>query len=167
LQEFIVLQSSVTYTVGMNSNCDICQNPPDKGTILLDTKFWTVVLAPDQGYPGRTYVTLKHHKENLSQLSKAEWDEYASLVKRLETACKQALGATLFNWSCLMNNAYQLSPPNPHVHWHFRPRYEKELTIRDVTFTDKSFGYHYDRKQKQYVDTETFSDIFERIAAHL
>jgi diadenosine tetraphosphate (Ap4A) HIT family hydrolase len=71
------------------------------------------MLAPDQGYLGRSYVTLRDHKGHLAALSWQEWGEYANIVLRLERACVKALNATLFNWSCLLNNAYQKTPHTP------------------------------------------------------
>jgi len=126
-----------------------------------------IILAPDQGYLGRAYVTLRDHKSSLGELSEAEWQDYAVIVKRVENACKQGLGATLFNWSCLMNNAYQNKPYMPHVHWHFRPRYENPVIVNSVTFEDPEFGFHYDREQKHTVDKETFAMILEKIKAYL
>ena len=54
-----------------------------------------------------------------------------------------------------MNNSYQKKPYTPHVHWHFRPRYEQPVTINNVTFEDPEFGFHYDRDQHNEVDAKT------------
>lgn len=131
------------------------------------TDHWLVILTPDQGYLGRCYVTLRDHKVNLSELSQIEWGEYADIVNRIELACKKALGATLFNWSCLLNNAYQVKPYLPHVHWHFRPRYDSVKTIRDHTFQDPAFGFHYDRNQRQQVDQSLYDEISTKIKEFL
>ena len=48
----------------------------------------------------------------------------------------------MFNWSCLMNNAYQVSPAKPQVHWHFRARYENTVNFAGQMFTDPNFGHH-------------------------
>ena len=151
----------------MNNNCQICVSNKDLEANLLSTDYWHVILSPDQGYLGRAYVTLREHKGALSDLSQAEWQDYASIVKRLENACNVSLGATLSNWTCLMNNSYQEKPRLPHVHWHFRPRYERPVTLNGTTFQDPGFGFHYDREQKQAVDDTTFRMIMNKIKAEL
>jgi diadenosine tetraphosphate (Ap4A) HIT family hydrolase len=143
----------------MDSSCSICRNNNNPKNLLLETKNWLVTLSPDQGYLGRTYVTLKNHKSHLSQLTKDEWYEYAELVKKIERSYSKGLNATLFNWSCLMNNAYQVEQYNPHVHWHLRPRFKDDQKIGTSTFSDPAFGYHYDRDQRNFVDDETFELI--------
>lgn len=151
----------------MDDRCHICVSNKELKASLLSTDYWHVVLSPDQGYLGRAYVTLREHKATLSELSEAEWQDYADIVKRLENACKVGLGASLSNWTCLMNNAYQEEPNLPHVHWHFRPRYKESVTLNGVTFNDPDFGFHYNREQKQEVDDKTFGIITDRIKASL
>lgn len=151
----------------MINECDICTNISAEKANLLTTDSWVVILSSDQGYLGRCYVTLRDHKGSLRELTDAEWQDYAGIVRRLENACKLGLGATHSNWTCLMNHSYQAKPGRPHVHWHFRPRYEKPVTINGVTFEDPEFGFHYDREQKRTVDDETFQKILESIKAYL
>ena len=125
------------------------------------------MLSPDQGYLGRSYVTLKNHKSNLSELSKNEWEEYSDIVKLLENACAKAFNAVMFNWSCLLNNAYQEVPAQPHVHWHFRPRYELLQHIASTTFNDPDFGHHYNRNQRDFIDDPTRELIVNQLRAAL
>jgi diadenosine tetraphosphate (Ap4A) HIT family hydrolase len=153
----------------MNDNCRICTANPEETAKaeLLTSKFWRVSLAQDQGYLGRCFVTLRGHKGSLSELTDDEWQDYIHIVRRLEQACKVGLGASLSNWTCLMNHAYKERPAYPHVHWHFRPRYEKPAVINGVTFEDPDFGHHYDRRQERTVDGPTFQAIINAIKAHL
>jgi diadenosine tetraphosphate (Ap4A) HIT family hydrolase len=151
----------------MEHICDICERNESNSGIILETEHWLVPLAADQGYLGRSFVVSKVHRESLSELTEAEWHEYITIVGRMEKAVKEAFGATLSNWGCLMNNAFQKTPSRPHVHWHFRPRYDKTVTINDVDFTDPMFAYHYDRAQTNVVDDETFNIILEKFKAHV
>lgn len=160
------LSSNITI-VNMNNNCHLCVNNIDLDANILSTNYWHVILSPDQGYLGRSYVTLRDHKASLSDLSDEEWDDYRAIVRRLEKACKKGLGATLSNWTCLMNNAYQEKPSYPHVHWHFRPRYESDVTVNGTAFKDPDFGFHYNREQKQTVDQETYEAIIDKIKDNL
>ena len=47
----------------------------------------------------------------------------------------------MYNFACLMNNAYRDSE-TPHVHFHFIPRYDGERIILDKKYKDKHFGYN-------------------------
>jgi len=40
-----------------------------------------------------------------------------------------------------MNKAYRVDPPNPEIHWHFIPRYDKKIEFEGLTFEDPDFGY--------------------------
>lgn len=144
----------------MNSikGCEVCTVLPTNHPIF-ETERWMVSLSSDQGYLGRCYVTLKEHKSDLADLTTEEWLEFSGVVKTLEEATRQAFGATLFNWGCLMNNAFQSSPALPHIHWHVRPRYQKPVLFEDIEFVDPEFGHHYDRQQKNIVDEITLRKI--------
>jgi diadenosine tetraphosphate (Ap4A) HIT family hydrolase len=151
----------------MTKNCDSCKHLGNSSSNILTTDHWVVALAPDQGYLGRCYVTLREHKGSLSLLSEREWADFASITRQLEGACEKAFSAAPFNWSCLMNNAFQVKPASPHVHWHFRPRYEHPVQLNGTTFVDPQFGFHYDREQRRKLDDETYQIILEKITANL
>src|SRR3989344_6640821 len=128
--------------------CDGCQKT-NKDELIFETKFWKIIIAPDQAYIGRCYVTLKRHCGDLAELENSEWSDFIELVKKLESALKKSFDATMFNWTCLMNNAYQHDPPNPHVHWHFRPRYRNIVKFEEDVFEDPEFGHHYNGERRQ------------------
>ena len=144
-------------------NCDICGHLQSGANQVALTDYWAVLLAPDQGYLGRCYVTLREHKGSLADLSEDEWVDYAGIVRKLEHSVAEAFGAAPSNWACMMNNAYRQTPANPHVHWHFRPRYNKSYTLNGVTFDDPLYGHHYDRDQRKTVDSRTFELIRETL----
>lgn len=139
--------------------CDICDHLQDITNRIAKTEYWVISLAPDQGYLGRCYVTLRKHKGSLASLSEDEWADFAILARKLEYSVTKSFAAEPSNWACMMNNAYQETPANPHVHWHFRPRYRKPYCINGITFEDPLFGYHYDRDQIKSVDNEVFQII--------
>ncbi len=115
-----------------------------------------VNVAPEQNYLGRCYVSLLEHKGDLAELSSEEWLDFAAVLKQLELAIRQAFGAELFNWACLMNNAYKVHPSHPHVHWHVRPRYSlvHVPSFRGTQYHDQKFGHNYDREAKKPVGPE-------------
>ncbi|MFH0819828.1 MAG: HIT family protein [bacterium] len=142
--------------------CDGCQKP-NKNDLIYQTKFWKVTIASDQAYLGRCYITLKRHCGDLAELKNSEWSDFIKLVKRIESALKRSFDATMFNWTCLMNNAYQNDPPNPHVHWHFRPRYNYKVEFAGKIFEDPEFGHHYNKERGGEVSTIVKKKIVDKI----
>ena len=39
-----------------------------------------------------------------------------------------------------MNSSYLKDHPDPHVHWHFIPRYKQIIEFEGITFEDPCFG---------------------------
>ncbi len=145
-------------------HCEICEAIKFHDYTILETTLWTVSLdRVDQYYLGRSFVTTKRHVENLSDLTAAEWTELHDVIIRTERALRTGLGATMFNWSCLTNNAFQTKPFHPHVHWHLRPRYEKPVTLRGEVFVDAEFGHHYAKQTNRTVSDEFAREIVKRI----
>jgi len=137
---------------------------------VLESEFWEAFVMPDQRYLGRLVVVLKqdppgNRTEHLRHVSPWAWAELLWVVDVLERALAKAFEATMFNWSCLMNDAYQDNEPQPHVHWHFRPRYSHPVEFADRTWEDPNFGHHYLREldQKMFVDPAVQELIAEQI----
>lgn len=147
--------------------CEYCKKSNKDTDFVYETKYWSVFLAPKQGYLGRCVIVLKRHCGDLAELDDEEWLDFKEVVKRLESALKKSFNATMFNWTCLMNNAYQNNPPNPHVHWHFRPRYNHKVEFEGITFEDPDFRYHYDRTRDQKISDEIKRKIIEKIKENL
>ena len=47
------------------------------------------------------------HKESLSKMKDEEWIELGLIEKELERVCEKIFNATMFNFACLMNDAYR------------------------------------------------------------
>ena len=108
---------------------------------LYKGKYWSVIFGDwSQEFPGYTIISID--KENLSELTSEEWEELGIIECELERICKKLFGATMFNFACLMNNAYR-DNEKPHVHYHFIPRYKNELKLFDKIYKDKHFGYNF------------------------
>ena len=131
--------------------------------VLFETIYWKIILFEDQAYLGRCVIVLKRHCDELSNLTLDEWSDFYEVVKKLEFALKKTFKATMFNWACLMNDAYKSKNPKPQVHWHFRPRYEHEVRFADETFIDKEFGHHYARSTDSPVSDEIFMKIISKV----
>ena len=88
-------------------NCDWCNlSEEEKQFQLYENKSWSVFLSDEQDYIGRCILVLKRHCGSMSELTDDEWEELRNLVCKVEACLKTVLGATLCNWSCLMNNFY-------------------------------------------------------------
>lgn len=131
--------------------------------IIFETDYWKVVLATNQSYLGRSVIYLKRCAGALSELTKDEIIDFLEVARKLENAMKKSFNSTMFNWACLMNNAYQEAIPKPQVHWHFRPRYKEKVEFSGLVFEDTEFGYHYDSKRKLEVSEEIINRITKKI----
>jgi diadenosine tetraphosphate (Ap4A) HIT family hydrolase len=108
---------------------------------LYTSDNWEVIFGIwSQEFPG--YCIISSKKEKLSALTKEEWMELGSLEKELERVCNKVLKPTMYNFTCLMNNAYR-DNETPHVHYHFFPRYKEEAIIVGKKYKDKHFGYNF------------------------
>ncbi|MCC2630713.1 MAG: hypothetical protein K0S38_522 [Candidatus Paceibacter sp.] len=131
--------------------------------LIFDTEYWNVFLSDDQTYLGRIAVELKRVSPTLSDLTNEEFADLHNVIKQYEAAATKAFGAKMFNWTCLMNDAYKRTPPNPHVHWHARPRYDKPVEFVGETFVDPNFGEHYIRGTKREVSKVIQNKIIEAL----
>jgi len=149
------------------NECEICKYLGDKNSLVYETKYWKIFLNDDQAYLGRCSVNLKRHCGDLADLKPDEQKDLFKVVKLLEGALRDAFGAVMFNWTCLMNNAYKAKIPKPHVHWHFRPRYDKKVKFAGMVFEDLEFAHHYGRERKLEVSSDVKKKIIEKISENL
>lgn len=134
----------------MNMSCPICSWTPEipEYPLVYQTRFWRVVLAPNQCLVGRCILHLKRHCGDIAEIRPDELMEWLEVVRNMEDALRRAFDATMFNWSCYMNHAYRESPPNPHLHWCVVPRYDHPVSTGGLTFEDSRFGSPYDHSMR-------------------
>jgi diadenosine tetraphosphate (Ap4A) HIT family hydrolase len=149
------------------TDCGTCKRLGDKNSLVYETRYWKISLTDDQAYLGRCFVDLKRHCGDLADLKPDEQKDLFKVVKLLEGALRDAFGAVMFNWTCLMNNAYKAKIPKPHVHWHFRPRYDKKVKFAGLIFEDLEFAHHYSRERKLEVSSDVKKKIIEKISENL
>ena len=65
----------------------------------------------------------------------------------------------MYNFACLMNNAYR-DNETPHVHFWFFPRYKENVKIFNKTFVDKHFGYNFWKWKRSKIKCQ--KDIFAK-----
>ena len=145
-------------------NCDWCSlSEEEKRFQVYESRSWSVFLSDEQDYIGRCILVLKRHCNSLSELTDDEWDELRDLICKLEACLKTVLGATLCNWSCLMNDFYKETSPDPHLHIHLRPRYDKPVVLNGNTYTDSEFGHHYALYKSGTIPAEDREEVFIRL----
>lgn len=139
------------------------------GDLIFETKYWLILLAPDQKNLGTCVVALKREEGNITGLKDEEWMDFSYVVKILQSALKKAFNTTMFNWGCLMNSAYLKDHPDPHVHWHFIPRYREKVEFEGVTFKDPCFGFStmYSKEDVRRLSEYTRKKIKEKIRENL
>ena len=149
-------------------NCDWCSlSEEDKRFQVYESGAWSVFLSDEQDYVGRCILVLKRHCGSLSELTDAEWDELRDLVRKVEACLKAVLGATLCNWSCLMNSFYKDAAPDPHLHIHVRPRFDKPVMLNGRTYIDGEFGHHYALNKGGEMPAEDREELFIRLKERL
>ena len=112
-------------------------------------------------------------KEKLSELTDDDWKELGKIEKELERVCNKLFKSTMYNFACLMNNAYK-DNEKPHVHFHFIPRYKNELILFNKIYKDKHFGYNFwkwslsrFKRQKDIFTKEEKIKIFDMMKKEL
>jgi diadenosine tetraphosphate (Ap4A) HIT family hydrolase len=135
----------------MNRKCPYCEKLKDYnfGDYLLQTTHWIIFLAPNQSNLGTCVLALNRPQKTLTGLSEGEWLDFNNLVEPMEYTVKRAFNATLINWGCLMNTFYLEGSPEPHLHWHFIPRYRDPVKFAGNWFEDPHFGFMRPRPPKK------------------
>ncbi|MBR4797873.1 MAG: HIT family protein [Oscillospiraceae bacterium] len=145
-------------------NCSWCDlSEEDKRFQVYESTFWSVFLSDEQDYVGRCILVLKRHCASLPELTEDEWEELRGLVCKVETCLKTVLGAALCNWSCLMNSFFKESEPDPHLHIHVRPRYDRPVMINGNIYTDSEFGHHYALDKNGAIPAEDKEEVLDRL----
>lgn len=150
-------------------NCTVCKLIPKNKFNLLETEYWVVSLNPDQYWLGRSFITSKKHIESISNLSNAAWLDLKLVINAYEAKLKTVFGADVFNWSALMNDAFNELPyESPHLHWHVRPRYSKPVIFEGTKYEDEDFGRHYrtrwDGRKDNILADETMNSLAQKLA---
>ena len=150
-------------------DCEICpllvgQTASDDN-VILQTERWVAVLDRNQCYLGKSFITLRQHKETLSELDEADWMELHQVICQLEQAVKGAFGADVCNWECLMNNAVKAGQ-STHVHWHLHPRYLADTVFAGEEFPDPKWSRHLG-DAVHMVSDETFREIMQVLRSRL
>ncbi len=148
-------------------DCNICELIKNKKNLLFETKYWISLLDYNQSELGRSLLILKRHCPKVCEITKEEQLEFIEAVKKIDICLKKSFNCDLINISCLMNHSYRNSPPNPHIHWHIRPRHNKKIEFEGLMFEDNLFGSHYNPKVKNIISEENLLKIENKMKKNL
>ena len=87
------------------------------------------------------------------------------MICQIEQAVKEAFGADVCNWECLMNNAVKAGQPT-HVHWHLHPRYLNGAHFEGEDFPDPKWPRHLESGEHR-VSEELFGKIVLAVQENL
>ncbi len=142
-------------------NCNWCNlSEEDKRFQVYESTFWSVFLSDEQDYIGRCVLVLKRHCGSMTEQTDDEWEDLRNLICKVEICLKTVLGATICNWSCLMNSFFKEIEPNPHLHIHVRPRYDKPAIVNGSTYIDSEFGHHYAVDKSGSISAKDKEEVF-------
>ena len=111
-------------------------------------------------------MVLNRHCGSLSELDLSEWIDLKTIIDKLECVYKEVLGAELSNLSCLLNNFYKETIPNPHLHIHMRPRYKNAIVINKHSYEDTEFAHHYALKKEELLLDEDKQILYLLMKKH-
>lgn len=98
-------------------------------TLIKEYDHWAVFVRVDHVTLGSLVIVAKSEAMSLGKLSAEEWAEFSTVSNEMENLLRQAFGAEKFNYLALMMF-------DPHVHFHFIPRYSKPVEFNGRTYTD-------------------------------
>ena len=153
----------------MKNTCEFCIQNSDLNYpyLLATTKHWRIYLADQQNYPGRCFIPLNRHCEQLPDLCAEEWDEFHLITRAIEDIWRQELHMSCGNWACLMNGSYGKPSPDPHVHFHFIPRYKMPVIFGGMQFIDECYGNHYEIEDAWELNLQGRLEIVNLVKAPL
>lgn len=94
--------------------CELCDG--NNGDVVFTGQHWRVLLVDDANYPGFCRVVWHAHVKEMTDLSKAERDDFMDTVWKVEQVIRDIMQPDKINLASFGNMV-------PHLHWHIIPRY--------------------------------------------
>lgn len=126
------------------TNCSFCKPSKRYNRLLIkEGALWRVELRDQQNYLGWSFIILKRHIEDLSEINGREWLELHKLLNQLSRAIKTAFEPEKFNYASFGNEIN-------HVHVQVVPRYKHSIKLKEVVFKDERWGSNYSPYDKEF-----------------
>ena len=117
------------------TDCPLCDSALGPG--FFDSPYWRTVLNRNQNLLGKCFIALRRHVEAVTELTTDEWADLHVQISRSIRGLDALFGPDHVNLAFLQNQ-------DRHVHLHVVPRYAGAREFADRTFTDPTYGDHYD-----------------------
>lgn len=124
----------------MDRNASPCECFTDPETELKRFRWWTGRFHFRQDYPGKVFLALARHEEDVLALTQQERDELWQAMAVMRAAVGRVLRPDWWNYMCLENAVR-------HVHFHLIPRYETPRSIQGWEFRDRHWGSMHARQE--------------------
>ena len=66
-----------------------------------------------------------------------------------------------------MNSFYKESKPDPHLHIHVRPRYDKPVMLNGNMYSDNEFSHHYALNKSGVIPAKDKEEVYTRLKGWL
>jgi diadenosine tetraphosphate (Ap4A) HIT family hydrolase len=103
---------------------------------ICQTDYWKLILNPNQHYLGRSLLVLRRHASSLENLTCFEETEHSQMQRVIVSVLKNTFACETVNLLYAINHEFKKKPINPHVYWHFIPRYGREIYLNEHIFSD-------------------------------
>ena len=128
-------------------------------TLIKEYDHWGVFLRVSHVTLGSLVIVAKSDATNLGKLTSDEWAEFAMVSNDMENLLRNTFGAEKFNYLALMM-------VDPHVHFHFIPRYSKPVEFNGRTYTDPDWPIKTELKPIE-ASKEELKQIQDRLISQL
>ncbi len=112
--------------------CDIWKVFDEQNNLIKEYKHWKLLIRNRNTTLGNCVAITKRHMQNLSEITPQEMEEFAYLVKDIETALKQSFSNDKINYMMLMMK-------DPHAHFHIIPRYSETRNFAGIEWSDEGW----------------------------
>lgn len=124
---------------------------------------WILYLHEEQyPYLGRCYAAAK--RDTAEKTTDMNADEREELFTVVLPAWDKAISSLFdYDWP----NISSLGNTWHHLHWHFIPRYHKDIEYNEIVFHDPKPDYNYSPHEKKHLDEPVLQEIKQLIADRL
>ena len=119
---------------------------------IKEFKYWIVCIREKQSTLGDAVIVLKREIPNVGDMLPEEGAEFTEVVKWYEDTCSKKFGAVKFNYIIMMMKDY-------FVHYHAFPRYDKDIDMFGIKWTDNDWPRAINFKEGIAYDEEKLSEI--------
>ncbi len=137
----------------LKPDCWICKSLREPANLIFFESGSSIgKLNPDQFFKGYSFVTLKHHKEELYQLTDSTRKHFLEDMSRVAAALARTLNPDKMNYELLGNGM-------PHLHWHLVPRYKTDSMWGRPIWTES--------KRRKKLTREEYDGLVKQLQSQL